>query len=992
MILLHGPWQIETDAQNVGRDAGWFRRGPGASARPTPVPGLIQQVFPGYHGVAWYWTRFASPRLEGGERCLLRFGAVDYLAEVWVNGVAVGGHEGGETPFTLDVTAALHAAGDADNLLGVRVLNPTDEPIDGIVLGQTAHRNKRAPYSIGWSFNRGGVVQAVERHVAPALRVTDVFARPEGATGVIRLHITVQNDLPASASGSLTGSVAAATGGNAIASATQAAHFPPGETVLESELRVLQPRLWDLDSPTLYRVTVALEGGRSAEGAAIGAHQYSLRCGFRELRVADGYFRLNGRRLFLRCSHTGNDWPSGMDMARSAGFLRRDLLYAKAAGFNTIRFIAGMATPDQLDFCDELGLMVYEEAYSSWCMEDSPRLAERFDRANAEMIRRDRNHPSVVIWGLLNETMDGPVFRHAVDTLPLVRSLDDSRLVFLNTGRMDCELGIGSVSNPGSHSWEHVWGGEAPGAGRYENLKEPHTFGGYPGGYFERVGDAHMYPSTPHTAETIRFLRTLGQDTRPVYIGEYGIASTVNAIRVTRLFEQQRPSFEPVSWLEGRDPGRPAPGATQPAAAGNAAVEDGAFYRAWAEQFAADWRRYGMEEVTPFPEDILRRSQQLHGAQRLLGLNAIRSNPKICGYNLTGTVDQGMTAEGLWTTWREFKPGVLDAVAEGLAPLRWCLFAEPLQGYRGQPFKLDVVLANEDALPPGDYPVVIRVFGPAGCAWERSLTLTIPAQPEELPLAIPVLSEEVAIDGPAGTYVLAAEMTRGGAPAGGRTAFYLGDRATLPRISAEIVVWEDTGRLSAWVAGQDVVTRPFAAPRAELGHAGEVILVGEIPRSGADAAAWQELYRRMAGGASVLFITPQALRRGDDAVGWLPLAEKGRCDIFYNSIYHREDVGKRHPIFDGLPTQGILDWGYYREIIPDRLFQGQETPDEVIVAAFAVGYTCPEGYTSGVVMGVYPFGAGRFLVNTMRVLENLGTHPVADRLLANMIAWAAHGR
>ncbi len=85
-----------------------------------------------------------------------------------------------------------------------------------------------------------------------------------------------------------------------------------------------------------------------------------------------------------------------------------------------------------------------------------------------------------------------------------------------------------------------------------------------------------------------------------------------------------------------------------------------------------------MDGVYAFPEDMLRDSQRLHARQRLLGFDPIRSNPHICGYNLTGMLDHGMTGEGLWTFWREWKPGIVDALSDGWAPLRWCLFAEPV--------------------------------------------------------------------------------------------------------------------------------------------------------------------------------------------------------------------------------------------------------------------------------------------------------------------------
>ena len=112
---LSNGWVLARDPQNRGREEGWFGS-IRAEAVPAPVPGIIQQVFPGYHGVAWYWRAFSLPCPAGpDERVVIRFGAVDYLAEVWVNGQPVGGCEGGETPFELDITQAVVAG--VENLL-----------------------------------------------------------------------------------------------------------------------------------------------------------------------------------------------------------------------------------------------------------------------------------------------------------------------------------------------------------------------------------------------------------------------------------------------------------------------------------------------------------------------------------------------------------------------------------------------------------------------------------------------------------------------------------------------------------------------------------------------------------------------------------------------------------------------------------------------------------------------------------------------------------
>ncbi|MGE5294800.1 MAG: sugar-binding domain-containing protein, partial [Solirubrobacterales bacterium] len=127
--ILSGQWKLATDPENRGRADRWFE-GVRPEAQEASVPGIIQQVFPSYHGVAWYWHNFSvTPGGAAGDRMLIRFDAVDYVADVWLNGKHIGTHEGGETPFEFDVTDSIRPQGE--NLLAVRVLNPTAEPIDG---------------------------------------------------------------------------------------------------------------------------------------------------------------------------------------------------------------------------------------------------------------------------------------------------------------------------------------------------------------------------------------------------------------------------------------------------------------------------------------------------------------------------------------------------------------------------------------------------------------------------------------------------------------------------------------------------------------------------------------------------------------------------------------------------------------------------------------------------------------------------------------------
>jgi len=947
-MLLDGEWLIATDPQNVGREMRWDK-GPVAEAKTTRVPSIIQEVFPAYHGVAWYWREFALPALPHVDgRYLIRFGAVDYLADVWVNGVHVGRHEGGETPFVLDMTEAVKPK--ASNRLAVRVLNPTNEPIDGIVLAETPHQNKAVPYVNGSGYDRGGIMESVELSIVPGVRIESLYVRPDWKTGRIGVQATVRNATPAAARGHLTFSVAPAAAGETLLTRHLERDLPTGDTLIETDLQVEGHRLWDLNDPYLYRATARV-GRQGREGF----HETSVRCGFRDFRVTKGYFRLNGKRLFLRSTHTGNHCPIGQVVPPSAApdLLRRDLLYAKASGFNTVRFISAIAHPYQLDLCDEIGLLVYEESMAAWLLKDSPKMKERYEFSTREMVQRDRNHPCVAIWGLLNETEDSPVFREAVSALSIVRSLDDTRLVLLSSGRWDGQRSIGSASNPGSSEWEHVWGKEAPGAA-------PLAWGKI-GGYWQDSGDAHYYPGVPQTPQVDQEMRTLGQDGKPVFLSEYGIGSLMNAIHEARMYEQ---------------------------AGARPDTEDYVLMRSMAERLIADWNRWGMDGVYPFPEDMLCDSQRRMARHRLWGFDLIRSNPKICGFNLTGMLDHGMTGEGVWKFWRDWKPGAMDAMQDGWWPLRWCLFVEPTHSYAGRAFNVEAALANEDVLRPGEYQARLRICGPAGIAWERQAALRIPqvAVEEDGPLAVPVLREEVALSGPAGVYQFVANMEEGGGPLGREVQFYLSDAAALPELNQTATVWGIDQKVTNWLKGRQVTCEPFerAAPNQR-----EIILVGGLSQAAPDANGWKELARRMARGSVVVFLSHAAFQREKDPVAWLPLAKKGRCYRFNDWLYHKECVAKAHPIFDSLQGRGILDWYYYGQVTPHHLFEGQETPDDIAAAAFAMGYSTPGGYASGILLGSYRFGEGRFVLNTFPVLENLDAHPAADRLLLNLIGYAA---
>ena len=959
MQTLNGNWQLALDPDNAGRAGKWFDA-VRPDARPAPVPGIVQQLFPDYCGVTWYWHAFHVDRkAERNQRWRLRFGAVNYFAEVWLNGVAVGSHEGGETPFELDVTRALR--NEAENLLAVRVVNPSNTPIDGMQLCEIPNGNGRCD---------GGIILPVELLCVPAVRIDDVFVQPNVATGGIDVTVNVVNETGSAFNGNISGVAGPAMSGDIADAVEIKAVFAKGESAHRLALTIRQHRLWSLDDPQLYSVRVGLAspGGRRA----MPRHEKSVRCGFRDFRVgADGYFRLNGKRIFLRSVHTGPYFPPGSPVTTATpAFSRRDMILAKACGFNVVRFIAGAALPEQLDLCDEIGLMIYEESLASWQLADSPDMLRRYDQAQREMILRDRNHPCVTIWGLLNETNAGPLYDAAKAYLPTLRTIDDTRLVLLSSGRWDADPKIGSVANPGSREWEPVWGVEGPDAPAVDN-----HLGRDPGGYIDRAGDAHFYPQFPMAERYRRQLRTFGQDGKPVFLSEYGIGSMSNAVRELRHFEQAGMSPEPAYAVR---------------------------YRKMEQSLLADWKRFGMEGVCPFPEDMLRDSQRLQSRQRLLGFDLIRSNPKFCGFSLTSMLDSPTGGEGTWSFWRELKPGIADALSDGWAPVRWCLSVEPSHVYASRKFKLEAVLANEDVLPPGEYPVTLRITGKPGIVWEKRGTARIPAPADgqEGLLAVRVYSGTATLQVPTGEYEFAASMERGGAPTGDRLAFKVTDAATFPRGRGKLFTWGVDENACAFLAAHGYTCEPYAPRKPKKSAKPRTILLGDVAPAPEHTAIWDALRQELESGAQVIALSPEPFRT--DLVKPInPLAKAVdpalvpeqhpwhdllQARTIHDWLYHRECVGKRHPLFAGLQSGGILDWEYWGEVVGHAWFAMPRNSCEVVAAGFAVGYCCPGNCDSGLLVGRQRVGQGMLLFNSLAILDHLGRHPATDRLLLNMLA------
>ena len=949
VLSLDGIWSLAIDPNNTGKEAKWFAEGfPANEAADAPVPGIVQQVFYQHYGVSWYKRSFSMDSLEEGLRYAVQFDSVDYYVDVYVNGNPAGSHEGEDIPFEMDITGLVQKG---DNTIVVRVINPVDDQtIDGLNFLEIPRTN-RTPRdcSGGGGFNQGGIVRSIRIVARPAVYIADVYAHADPFTGVIRIEASVVNTGTAAVC-CLDASASVQDARVSVKNVCTSVNVPAGRSTQKIDLHIANRHLWNLDDPYLYTLAIGLQPENSE--CCKDADLYTLRVGFKDFRVINGFFYLNGKRIFLKSSHTGNNVPIGNTCPVDPDLIRRDLILMKATGFNCIRFISSNAIPAQLDFCDELGFLVYEESRPSWLLAETPRMAEHYDRSFTGTIMRGRSHACVAIWGLLNETYDGAVYRHAVAFLQTLRKMDMHRLVLLASGRWDLDLKTGGVSNPESMEWEYQWGDERPDHPglNVENvpvwIQEIPMTPWVPGS-----GDVHSYPKIPFNDETINGYLYHAKDTKPIFLSESGAGSQYNFPGELKRFMQAGP--RPMS-------------------------ADRAYIEQRAARYETDFKKYRLDDVYPFSEDMFIDTYAHQTENRRFVFDLIRANPKVCGYNVTGLLDHAMAGEGLWSLWREFKPGMMDVLEGGFARLRFSLFVRPFHVYAGTPFRVFVSVDNEDELTPGEYPVTMKIHGGGKTLWENTATLRIPETSKDnpAPFSFVMFDGDVTLpaDTQAGRYTLAADID-GAHPRDRQIGFTVSNLTNLPQLSATVVGVGLDSPSAAMLESHGVKTVNLK----NRGNCAQVMVGGEKLTE----EEWAEVLAIAENGGHVAFMNAKVFEGTEGLRKRLPFASNGIVKFSDDWLYHKDNVLKPSVLSEGLDKPGVMRIQYYDKVFGHDVFENMPTPDATLACAFATCYPVLWGYTSYLITGTYTLGKGKVTLNGLDICQNIG-NPAADRMLLNM--------
>ena len=362
-----------------------------------------------YEFVSIYRRRFTLPPEAVGNHVFVDFEGVMTAATVWINGVKLGEYKGGYTPFSFDLTPHLNFAGE--NVLAVDVdsreradIPPFGHQIDYLTFG--------------------GIYREVSLRIVPSTFIENVFARPKDVLGEnpkVEVNCFLQH--LASLGDTLTLEVELRNGDSLIAKSSK--RIPPAAIALDPvpHTVVLEKingiKLWDLTNPNLYTVHVRLmRGDRLVD-------EDTRRIGFRHAEFTDHGFELNGKAVKLRGLDRHQTFPyvgqamPGRCQRSDANILRNKLKC------NIVRTSHYPQSGHFLDACDEMGLLVLEEIPGWQHIGDEPWKLLSIDNVG-RMIRRDWNHPSIVLWGVrINESQDDHDFY--VRTNALAHRLDPSR-------------------------------------------------------------------------------------------------------------------------------------------------------------------------------------------------------------------------------------------------------------------------------------------------------------------------------------------------------------------------------------------------------------------------------------------------------------------------------------------------------------------------------------------------------------------------------------
>ena len=412
-VNLNGTWSYEFDFSRSGMDRRLFESEgfEGSITVPfAPQSELSGVGFKDFIPEMWYHRTLSVPDGWAGKRIILHFGAVDYIASIYIDGKIAGRHWGGSSSFDVDITRLVNPGQEHDLVVRVE---------DDERSGQYAKGKQCGRYdTFGCEYTRTtGIWQTVWMEPVPMTGLKDAYIVPDLDQSRFMVEPSYYG---LEASQQLR--VKILDGDKVVSQKTV-----PASSQSSVDLPVKKVKTWSPESPFLYNVELEV---LSADGTV--TDKVLSYAGMRKVHIEGNRIFLNNEPVYLRLVLDQGFYPDGVWTAPSDDALKHDIELSMAAGFNGARLHQKVFEPRFHYWADRLGYLTWGESASWGANINNPLSARNFLTEWEETVVRDRNHPSIIMWTPFNETWEHPEDREAAreacrmvsDVYELTKNLD----------------------------------------------------------------------------------------------------------------------------------------------------------------------------------------------------------------------------------------------------------------------------------------------------------------------------------------------------------------------------------------------------------------------------------------------------------------------------------------------------------------------------------------------------------------------------------------
>ena len=513
IISLNKFWNFKTDPENIGLGKNWHLKDNfhGTKSSLIKVPSCWEEEFQDYEGVGWYETSFDCAGYSQFEACRLKFEASNYITDAWVNGHHIGKHEGGYTPFNFDIP--LSTVRESANSIVVRVISPIITKkisVDGLSSNDAPH----------W---RGGLTAGIWQNLNIEFNnlgwIEDTFYKPvlKDKSFILDVNYNSINKDNTSISFKV---FLKDPKGSVVLEELFDEKCVFGKNLISRKFKLKDLLLWDCENPNIYSAQIQAYKGNTLIDNKL------LSIGFKEFTYKNGFFFLNGEKIFVKGGFWEGVYSKHQSYPDNAEEVRHEIELAKKAGFNLLRPWRRPVPPIILDEADKAGLLIIGspavECMSVWPTfnEKTP---ERIQNEIVGLIKRDRNHPSIIWWELFNEVTRDSMIQLIPKMVPVARECDPTRLILDESG--------GWASGAHFYSpWEH----------KKVNLVELHSYVRAP------VNDNHLklYRELGQSNDIVGRTKIKAGD--KIFISEFGYGGLPNLESTCLKFRKSGNSNLPI--------------------------------------------------------------------------------------------------------------------------------------------------------------------------------------------------------------------------------------------------------------------------------------------------------------------------------------------------------------------------------------------------------------------------------------------------------------